>query len=159
MQRHHQGNNPHKSETWSRHLAGGVCWLALSVYTVYSHKKEELAVWGNIKGGRSAPTGRGIVQWLPPNLPGPRGMSLAPNMMACSDSSEMVQKGRLKSWWSMCGGMQSSCAHHSGVAQPHMHSHTPAFLGEYLKRLIGHPRRQVASLGLIQHHLLPVIHP
>lgn len=31
--------------------------------------------------------------------------------MHCSDSSEMVQKGREKSWWSMCGGMQSSCSH------------------------------------------------
>ena len=45
----------------------------------------------------------------PTNSPALSGISLCPNMMDCWDSSEMVQKGRLKSWWSMCGGMQSIC--------------------------------------------------
>jgi hypothetical protein len=32
---------------------------------------------------------------------------VAPKRMACSESSESVTKGRVKSRWSMCGGMQS----------------------------------------------------
>ena len=59
-----------------------------------------------------APTGSGRrkdSQVAPTKWPALRGISLCPNMIACSDSREMVQKGRLKSWWSMCGGMQSIC--------------------------------------------------
>eukprot|EP00965_Chrysotila_dentata_P227616 6196122-Pleurochrysis_carterae.AAC.2 len=37
-----------------------------------------------------------------------------PNKMCSSDSSESVQKGREKSWWSMCGGMQSPCETKNG---------------------------------------------
>lgn len=41
------------------------------------------------------------------NWPGERTRILVPNMMGASDLSESVQKGRKKSWLSMCGGMQS----------------------------------------------------
>ena len=30
-----------------------------------------------------------------------------PKRIGCSDKSESVTNGRTKSWWSMCGGMQS----------------------------------------------------
>ena len=59
-----------------------------------------------------APTGRGSMkesQVAPTKWPALRGTSLCPNMISCSDRREMVQNGRLKSWWSMCGGMQSIC--------------------------------------------------
>lgn len=44
----------------------------------------------------------------------PRPLACA-NMMHCVLSRLMVQKGRMKSKWSTCGGMQSPCA--SEVAQ------------------------------------------
>ena len=41
--------------------------------------------------------------------PGSRILMRSPNKMFCSLSNDMVQNGRTKSWWSMCGGMHSSC--------------------------------------------------
>lgn len=52
------------------------------------------------------PTGKGIDAG-PENSPGATTFRLEPNKILDSVKNEIVQKGRTKSWWSMCGGMQS----------------------------------------------------
>lgn len=44
--------------------------------------------------------GRGISK-APENTPASRDSMVAPNLMLATESSDMVQKGRSKSWWSM----------------------------------------------------------
>ena len=41
------------------------------------------------------------------NCPSSTMAIFSPKRIGCSDCSESVTNGRVKSWWSMCGGMQS----------------------------------------------------
>lgn len=52
------------------------------------------------------PTGRGR-ESVPPNSPSLMRSTTVPNSMLHSLTRLSVQKGRRKSWWSMCGGIQS----------------------------------------------------
>ena len=52
------------------------------------------------------PIGRGISK-EPENSPGPKIFKLDPKSILHSLRNDTVQKGRTKSWLSMCGGIQS----------------------------------------------------